>query len=364
MTGHFLFNDSEQKYCFTVCRARYALPALLIHKSELGWKKRSLPDGLCRITGLCKVVEQEHSSELCFIFWPEKPGVDNEVAQSSCKLLLIDSDSADAELAGRLINQSFPDCTLITVSDAVAFAEQMAIGGFSVAVSEQTLGWASGMEVLTRLSNRYPGIRTMLFTASDLPKDCSPLQHERLFAYVQKNNAGFLRLVNTLGVLLKRDQQSGDEPESDPWRRPGSGGKGQGTTAPKADMVAGEPDDKQAWKLLLLRRQAAEVLRSWKIAGKQRGIGLAVDQETVAPDEDFRLVWDEKSELYALEIQQAWLNSAYLGITPGHTVESDVFLLQTQQINNKKNQIRIKYKNLRERNRSKRRYDNIGIPGD
>ncbi|WP_456404645.1 hypothetical protein, partial [Thiolapillus sp.] len=57
-----LYTGSEQKYCFTVCRARYALPDLPIHKSEVGWAKRSVPNGLCRITDLCKVVEQEHSS--------------------------------------------------------------------------------------------------------------------------------------------------------------------------------------------------------------------------------------------------------------------------------------------------------------
>ncbi|WP_419614387.1 hypothetical protein, partial [Thiolapillus sp.] len=41
----------------------------------------------------------------------------------SCKLLLVDSDVADAELAGDLLRQSFPHCELVTVT--VLFAKSL-----------------------------------------------------------------------------------------------------------------------------------------------------------------------------------------------------------------------------------------------
>ncbi|WP_419653604.1 hypothetical protein [Thiolapillus sp.] len=40
----------------------------------------------------------------------------------------------------KLLSQTFPNCELTVVSDAVAFAEQLANGGFSAVISEQVLG--------------------------------------------------------------------------------------------------------------------------------------------------------------------------------------------------------------------------------
>jgi signal transduction histidine kinase len=129
------------------------------------------------------------------------------VLDSSCKLLLIDSDPSDAALAGRLLGQSFPDCELVIVSDAVAFAEQLAAGGFSTVISEQTLGWASGMDVLATFSRQYPHINTILF-ASSVPPDIYRLQRGAgAFACLQKSSAGFLQLAEVVESMLQAEQE-------------------------------------------------------------------------------------------------------------------------------------------------------------
>lgn len=134
------------------------------------------------------------------------------MVDSSCKLLLIDSDPSDAALAGRLLGQSFPDCELVIVSDAVAFAEQLSAGGFSTVISEQTLGWASGMDVLATFSRQYPHIHTILFTAS-IPPDIYRLQRGAgAFACLQKNSAGFLQLAEVVESMLQAGQEKEEAP--------------------------------------------------------------------------------------------------------------------------------------------------------
>ena len=79
------------------------------------------------------------------------------------KLPLIDSESAAAELASKLPKQALSDCRCITANDAVAFAEQLAVGGFSAIISEQNPGWARGTDVLATFARQYGGV-TSYFT--------------------------------------------------------------------------------------------------------------------------------------------------------------------------------------------------------
>lgn len=129
------------------------------------------------------------------------------------KLLLIDSDPADAELASKLLNQAFADCQCITVNDAVAFAEQLAVGGFSAIISEQKLGWAQGTDVLATFSRHYPSTRTILFTAS-LPADTHKLQQEiGLSTWLQKSSTGFLHLPEVVKSILQSEHPTEGSPE-------------------------------------------------------------------------------------------------------------------------------------------------------
>ena len=127
------------------------------------------------------------------------------MADPSCRLLLIDSDPADAELASKLLSQSLSDCQLVTVTDAVGFAQQLAAGGFSAVISEQSLGWATGTDVLASFSRQYPNTRTILFT-NTLPSDIHKVQQESgLSAYAQKSSAGFLHLPELVRSALQSE---------------------------------------------------------------------------------------------------------------------------------------------------------------
>ncbi|WP_457668168.1 ATP-binding protein [Thiolapillus sp.] len=129
------------------------------------------------------------------------------MTDSSCKLLLIDTSPSDAELADKLLSQAFPNCELNVVSDAVAFAEQLANGGFSAVISEQILGWASGLDVLATFSRRHPLTATILFSET-LPPEACRLEHgNRLFASLTKNSAGFLQLSEVVASLLRASRE-------------------------------------------------------------------------------------------------------------------------------------------------------------
>ncbi|WP_419605380.1 ATP-binding protein [Thiolapillus sp.] len=132
------------------------------------------------------------------------------MTEPSCKLLLIDTSPSDAELADKLLSQAFPNCELTVVSDAVAFAEQLANGGFSAVISEQALGWASGMDVLATFSRRHPLTATILFSET-LPPEACRLEHgNRLFACLTKNSAGFLQLADIVASLLRAIREDQD----------------------------------------------------------------------------------------------------------------------------------------------------------
>ena len=135
------------------------------------------------------------------------------MTDSLCKLLLIDPNPSDAELADKLLVSSLSDCELIVISDAIAFAEQLATGGFSVVISEQALGWASGVDVLTTFSRRYPYTATLLFSETLPAQAQRPLLGSRLFSSLQKNSAGFLQLPDMVHSLLKarREIRGADE---------------------------------------------------------------------------------------------------------------------------------------------------------
>ncbi|WP_293680189.1 hypothetical protein [Thiolapillus sp.] len=263
----------------------------------------------------------------------------------SCKLLLVDSDVADAELAGDLLRQSFPHCELVTVTDAVAFAEQLSLGGFAAAVSELALGWASGTDVLTAIADRYPETVTVLFVKS-LPPNVKDLQSASVpSAILKKDEAGFLKLADTVGSGLCGAQASECHPETE--RRPSTPG-GKTPAEPNSDqtvkpVLSTEPGQPSPEHLYLLRRKAAEAFLRWKIADRNRAgeghskkSGKPPEKEARMLKEDFDITWDEKRELYELDVQLALLNARYLQTKEASPIDPDSYLAQAEKVSIRK----------------------------
>lgn len=71
--------------------------------------------------------------------------------------------------------------------------------------------------------------------------------------------------------------------------------------------------------------------------------------------EDFRLTWDEKAELHALESEQMFYNTLFMQAAQGEQVDGQKLMAQMAELNEKKKLITIQYRKIRDKNRITRR---------
>ena len=72
-------------------------------------------------------------------------------------------------------------------------------------------------------------------------------------------------------------------------------------------------------------------------------------------NEDFRLAWDEKAELHALDSEQIFYNAMLMRAAQGGEIDQRKFMNEIAELNKKKQLIKIEYKKTRDQNRIKRR---------
>jgi hypothetical protein len=295
-------------------------------------------------------------------------GGTEKVENPACKLLLIDSDPAETALACKLLGEAFSGCKLVVVTDAVAFSEQLAIGGFSVVISEQSLGWALGMDVLAAFCRHHPHIHTILFTAANQLEKPQLQRDSYSLTCLQKNSAGFLKLVDVVGAALREDT---DNDAGSGFSNSGvkcldeANSPAQSDGSLMVDDGAAESDLLHVDRLFRLRRQLAEVFHNWRIENKKRHFKdeeKLLDREVAFLDEEFQITWDEKRELHVLAEQQAQLNARYLQTTPQLPVDPDDFLARTVQINSAKTQVIDNFRRIRDKNQIKHCRDKSAIP--
>jgi hypothetical protein len=81
-------------------------------------------------------------------------------------------------------------------------------------------------------------------------------------------------------------------------------------------------------------------------------------------NEDFKLTWDEKAEVHALDSQQLIYNAMFMGAAQGGTVDQQDFMAKLAEINEQKKLIKIEYRKIRDQNRIKRRKEKKTILAD
>jgi hypothetical protein len=92
-------------------------------------------------------------------------------------------------------------------------------------------------------------------------------------------------------------------------------------------------------QLLREFRNGAE-LREWEIANL---------------NEDFRLTWEEKAKLQALDSEQGFYNAVFMQAAQGGQVDQHKLMAQMVEINEQKKLVGIEYKKIRDKNRITRR---------
>lgn len=72
-------------------------------------------------------------------------------------------------------------------------------------------------------------------------------------------------------------------------------------------------------------------------------------------DEDFRLTWEEKSKVHALDAEQKVLNPMLMGAGQGGQVDQQQWMKQIQELGAEKRKITTEYRKIKEKNRIERR---------
>lgn len=78
-------------------------------------------------------------------------------------------------------------------------------------------------------------------------------------------------------------------------------------------------------------------------------------------NEDFKLTWDEKAELHALDSQQLFYNAMFMQAARGGQVDQQKLMAEMAEINEKKKLIKIEYRKARDKNRITRREEKKAI---
>ena len=120
------------------------------------------------------------------------------------RILLLDDSESDLALSQLVLRQAFPDATLTTASNALAFGEAFQRGGYDIIITEHKLGWSDGLTVLRVAKERWPYVPVIMFTSDDQESVVVEAMKAGLDDYLVKSSESFVTLPKVLQAALDR----------------------------------------------------------------------------------------------------------------------------------------------------------------
>lgn len=120
------------------------------------------------------------------------------------RLLLIDDNPHDRELATRALSQHFGALDVLLARDAQEVERAIGDGGFDAAVIDYELRWTTGIEVLRKIKGARPQCPVLMFTGSGSTELAVAAMKEGLDDYVTKTPKHYGRLPYALESSLQR----------------------------------------------------------------------------------------------------------------------------------------------------------------
>ena len=118
------------------------------------------------------------------------------------KILIIDDDRDDEELARRLLGAALPQAELRTALDPLGFAAAITDPVIDVLIADPMLDWIDGEQSLRLFSAHHPETRVILFTGQPAEAFSALVAEVGALAVVQKSSAGYLRLTELAARAL------------------------------------------------------------------------------------------------------------------------------------------------------------------
>ena len=96
------------------------------------------------------------------------------------------------------------------------------------------------------------------------------------------------------------------------------------------------------------------------LAEFRNGVKLR-DWELGNLEEDFRLAWEEKAKIHALDSEQGFYNALFMHSAQGGQLDQQEMMAQIAELTEKKRLIQIEYRKIRNKNRITRREERKAI---
>ena len=124
------------------------------------------------------------------------------------KILIVDDKPYDGQLAALVLQQQLPDAEITVIDDAIEFAEHLAIGEFSLVITERHLNWAEGSRIIESIKRLYPKCPVIFFSAEKTPISHSETGYNQPDEQIKKGSAGFLHLPMCVSQLLQPSEKN------------------------------------------------------------------------------------------------------------------------------------------------------------
>jgi signal transduction histidine kinase len=124
----------------------------------------------------------------------------------SLRLLLIDDNPHDRDLATRALSQHFGSVSVAVARDSHELEHAILDGEFDAAIIDHELRWTTGIEVLRRIKRARPDCPVLMFTGSGSTEVAVAAMKEGLDDYVTKTPKHYARLPFALASSLQRSE--------------------------------------------------------------------------------------------------------------------------------------------------------------
>jgi PAS domain S-box-containing protein len=136
------------------------------------------------------------------------------------RILLVDDDKSDRELAALVLSGEFDRVEIEQVSTATEFSAAIATGQFGLVITEADLGWSDGLESIELIRDLRPDCPIILFTSSTGTELWNEALRLQIDGYVGKSSEGFVQLPAAVRAALFRARRRALATAKDaPYRR-------------------------------------------------------------------------------------------------------------------------------------------------
>jgi len=114
-------------------------------------------------------------------------------------------------------------------------------------------------------------------------------------------------------------------------------------------------NDREKKEVAKIEERNRKTLSAFRNGGKLR------QWEIGNLNEDFKLTWDEKAKLHALESERIFYNTLFMQAAQGEQIDRQKVMAQMAELNEKTKLINIEYRKIRDKNRITRREEKKAI---